>query len=1003
MKLKGIKIGLLLFSVCTHQLFAQSYFQQEVNYTINVALNDVTHELNADEKIEYINNSPNSISEIYMHMWPNAYKNNATALAKQFLENGETKFYYSKEEDRGFISGIDFKVNGEAVKFVYDSVNIDMGKITLNSPLAPGQKLIITTPFHVKIPIGIFSRLGHMGQQYQITQWYPKPAVYDANGWNAMPYLNQGEFYSEFGSFDVSISLPENYVVGATGDLVDGEKEIAWLTEKAKITESIREFNKSDNSFPASSDNLKTLRYKQSNVHDFAWFADKRYHVLTSEVELPQSKRMVSTWVMFTNAEAHLWKKSIPYINDALYYYSLWNGDYPYNQCTAVDGALSAGGGMEYPNVSVIGASGKDFILETTIMHEVGHNWFYGILGSNERIHPWMDEGLNSFNELRYMRKKYPSLRLLDEFAPRLSGRFFNIGHYKQKAQYELSYLINARRNLDQKIELPAAQYTELNYGGVVYSKTALVFDYLMAYIGEEKMNKIMHRYFDTYKFKHPQPNNLRKIIEEETEKPMTWFFDGLINSTKKLDYKIIAVKERKDFTEITIKNVNNIKGPVCISAVNEGKVIANVWYDGFYGKRKLSFPPENYDSYRIDGLLEMPEINRKNNTIRTKGLFKKVEPLRLQFLGSVENPDKTQICYLPVVGYNVNNSFMPGIAIYNNPFPQKKLEYFLMPLYSAGTSDYAGQASIAYNWFLNNDFQNIRLSCEAMKYAIGEKSLTLGAALLYNYKAFTIYKLTPQLSFELKRSNSRSSLKQNLFLRSINIYEEFLSYNYPILKLYNSIQKNTINEISYNLKNSKALTPYSLNVVMQQNNNSASGSSFMKLFGEFKYRFVYKKKGKGFDIRLFVGKFIYNNEADSRYGFGMEGGSDYTYDQILLGRNVYNGMFQNQLISTDGGFKHQTGLLFAQNWLTSVHFQSSIPKIPLALYTSAGATDVKNYFVYETGVALVIIPKVFEVYFPIYLNNKTPYNVTTYTQYIRFALNLNLIKPFQFARGFTL
>lgn len=984
MKLKGIKIGLLLFLVCTHQLFAQAYFQQEVNYTINVALNDVTNELNAHEKIEYINNSPNTISEIYMHLWPNAYKNNSTALAKQFLEKGETKFNYSKEEDRGFISGIDFKVNGEAVKFVYDSANIDMGKIVLNTPLAPGQKLIITTPFHVKIPIGIFSRLGHMGQQYQITQWYPKPAVYDANGWNAMPYLNQGEFYSEFGSFDVSITLPENYVVGATGDLVDGEKEIAWLKEKAKITESIREFNKDDNSFPASSANLKTLRYKQSNVHDFAWFADKRYHVLTGEVELPESKRKVSTWVMFTNAEAHLWKKSMAYVNDALYYYSLWNGDYPYNQCTAVDGALSAGGGMEYPNVTVIGTSGNDLILETTIMHEVGHNWFYGILGSNERMHPWMDEGMNSFNELRYMRKKYPNLRLLDEFAPRLSGNFFDIGHYKQKAQYELSYLINARGNLDQKIELPAAQYTELNYGGIVYSKTALVLDYLMAYIGEEKMNKIMHRYFDTFKFKHPQPNDFRKIVEQETDKPTTWFFDGLINSTKKLDYKICAVKEGKELNEITVKNVNDIKGPVCISALNDGKVIINVWYDGFYGKQKLGFPPGNYDSYKIDGLLEMPEINRKNNTIRTSGLFKKVEPIHFQFLGSIENPNKTQICYLPVVGYNVNNSFMPGIAIYSNPFPQKKLECFLMPLYSTGTSDYAGQASIAYNWFPNNDFQNIRLSCEAMKYALGDPY----EYLKFVYNPITLYKVAPEIFVELKKSSPRSPVKQNLVLRNINVVEEYL---------LSSTVKSTINELAYNMENSTVLTPYSLDVVMQQHR------VFMKLFAEFNYRFAYKKKGKGFDIRLFAGKFIYNNGGDYRYGFGMEGGSDYTFDQVLMGRNSTGGVFENQLIPTDGGFKHQTGLSYSNNWLTSVHIQSSIPKTPLAFYASAGATDINNSFVYETGVALVIIPKVFEVYFPLYLNNKTPYSSKIYTQYIRFALNLNLVKPFEFARDFTL
>src|SRR3989344_9108311 len=138
-----------------------------------------------------------------------------------------------------------------------------------------------------------------------------------------MPYLNQGEFYSEFGSFDVSITLPKNYVLGATGDMVDGEKELEWLEKNVKTTEATSTFDKEDLSFPASDAETKTLRFKQKNVHDFAWFCDKRYHVLKGEVITPHTKNKVTTWAMFTNSEAHLWKNSIQYLNDAVYYYSL--------------------------------------------------------------------------------------------------------------------------------------------------------------------------------------------------------------------------------------------------------------------------------------------------------------------------------------------------------------------------------------------------------------------------------------------------------------------------------------------------------------------------------------------------------------------------------------------------------------------------------------------------------------------------------------------------------
>nr|MDQ3047261.1 M1 family metallopeptidase [Bacteroidota bacterium] len=503
MKKRFFIASLLLLTLIPGVASAQKYFQQEVNYTINVKLDDVKHELTADESIEYINNSPSTLTFLYFHLWPNAYKDQSTALAQQQLENGETFFYYSKEEDRGYIDGLDFKVDGQSVKWDYVKDSIDICRINLNTPVKSGEKITITTPFHVKIPSGEISRLGHIGQSYQITQWFPKPAVFDKHGWNYMPYLNQGEFYSEFGSFDVSITLPKNYVLGATGDMINAEEEMAWLDAKVSATKAITDFDSKDLTFPASDSLTKTIRFKQSNVHDFAWFCDKRYHVLKGEVETPHTKNRVTTWVMFTNAEGDLWKNSISYMNDAIYYYSLWNGDYPYSQCTAVDGTISAGGGMEYPNITVIGSSGNAFSLDVVITHEVGHNWFYGMLGSNERLHPWMDEGINSFNELRYVETKYPDRKLLEGNTG--LAKAFDLTRYKHKSQYELAYLLSAKKNEDQPIEFPSAEYTQLNYGGVVYSKTAIAFDYLMAYLGESVMNEAMQKYFELWHFKHPE------------------------------------------------------------------------------------------------------------------------------------------------------------------------------------------------------------------------------------------------------------------------------------------------------------------------------------------------------------------------------------------------------------------------------------------------------------------------------------------------------------------
>ena len=440
--------------------------------------------MSAFETIEYINNSPDELSFIYFHLWPNAYDNNNTALAKQKLENSRLKLF-TIEAQRGFIDSLDFKVNGKIIKWEYDKEHIDICKLYLNKPLKPEEKITISTPFHVKLPKGVTSRLGHVKQSYQITQWYPKPAVYDKYGWNQMPYLNQGEFYSEFGSFDVSITLPKNYIVGATGDL-QNDDELNWLNDIAEKTLKIESFDKKDASFPESSNELKTIRFIQKDIHDFAWFADKRFHILKGERELPNSNKKITTWAMFLNKNADLWKESLEYIGDAVYFYSAKYGNYPYNHCTAVHSSLSAGGGMEYPNITVIGNTQNARSLEMVIMHEVGHNWFYGILGFNERKFTWQDEGLNSFSEARYMREKYAEDDIINNMLgmPKFLAKLTGIDNIRYKKFHELMYLFSARINRDQHASLTANDYTEINYAAITYMKTARIFDYLFHYLG---------------------------------------------------------------------------------------------------------------------------------------------------------------------------------------------------------------------------------------------------------------------------------------------------------------------------------------------------------------------------------------------------------------------------------------------------------------------------------------------------------------------------------------
>ena len=213
------------------------YFQQKVDYKIAVSLDDKKHTLTGKADISYQNNAPEPLSKITFLLQPNAYKSKLSAFAKQQLRNGSTRFYFAEPSEMGGLSGLDFRLDGKKLEVDIDATNADIAVVTLPQPLASGASATISTPFVYKMPYG-FSRGGHYGQQYLATQWFPKPAVFDADGWHPQPYLDQGEFYADFGNYDVSITLPENYVVGATG-VLQTASEVAFLKKKAADTEGL--------------------------------------------------------------------------------------------------------------------------------------------------------------------------------------------------------------------------------------------------------------------------------------------------------------------------------------------------------------------------------------------------------------------------------------------------------------------------------------------------------------------------------------------------------------------------------------------------------------------------------------------------------------------------------------------------------------------------------------------------------------------------------------------
>jgi hypothetical protein len=982
---------ILLFSLCTTVSFAQ-YFQQDVAYNIRVKLDDQKMLLTGTEEIVYTNNSPDTLEFIYFHLWPNAYKNRTTALAKQLIRMKETSLHFAAEEDKGYIDSLAFQLNGKLCSWEYDAEHIDIAKIFLEDPLPPKGQVTISTPFRVKIPNGNISRLGHVGESFQITQWYPKPAVYDTAGWHQMPYLTQGEFYSEFGSFDVFIEIPKNYVVGATGDL-QTVSEIVWLNEKIEETKQwFVDYEKlSDKSeahkimeFPASDSEFKILHFHQDKVHDFGWFADKRYRVLKGSVGLPNSTDSVDIWTMFTNKRANLWKNSLEYMHDAVYYYSLWNGNYPYKHATAVDGTISAGGGMEYPNVTVIGDAGDELSLETVIMHEVGHNWFYGILGSNEREFPWLDEGINSYNEQRYLGTKYPNGSVQSKTGDNMLFRFIGLDKYRISEQHYLTYLAMARTNRDQPMNVASPDYSLLNYGFIVYSKSATTLNHLRHYLGDSTMDAGMHRYFEDNKFKHPYPKSLENALESTSGQDLDWFFKDVVQSKEKIDYGIKSVKTAEAGTTVTLKN-RGLNVPVPVSIIDENdSVIETKWLEGFEKDTTILFGNSG-TRVAIDHGRIVPESIRDNNYSKTKGVFKRTEPLNLKLLGALVDPTVNRIYYAPVLGMNVPNGLMPGLMLYNHSVPARKFSYALLPMFATKGQQIVGTGILSYSVQPpNSALENIEISLSGKRYTTHRIA---NNNVVYN-------RIYPHVEFYLRPQHYDGLVSQQFGLGSVvNILQT------PLLEPggewgYTS-NTEQFNRFHYSFKFDHPV--YASKVRL----NAEHHSSFVRTSLEFRERINIDKKVR-IDARLFGGAFLANNTTHPRYNWRMDGQSastDYAYDSEYFDRSLSSNLLSRQFSENHGGFKVPTAAGQSSKWITAVNVKARFGKIPLGVFADVGVSESES-FMYDAGLYLAVIPNVVEVYLPLLYSKSIENNLTanglTWTDLIRFQIGIDRVNLFE-------
>ena len=518
----------LLFLFCAFSL-AQSpydgYWQQEVDYVMDIHMDVETFRYNGTQQLTYTNHSPDTLSKVFYHLYFNAFQPGSDMdVRSRTIKDPDPRVgdRISKllPDEIGFLQVKALAQDGLAVDYEEEETIL---VVELATPLLPGTSTVLDMAFDAQVPIQIrrSGRDNKEGVDLSMTQWYPKLVEYDKDGWHPNPYVGR-EFHGVWGDFDVSITIDRDYVIGGSGYLQNPEEIGHGYAEKTKKSDS----------------KTLTWHFIAPRVHDFAWAADPDFiHDMIlgpNDVELHffylNNPDILENWKQLQGDTA----KMLAFFNENI-------GEYPYEQYSVIQGG---DGGMEYPMCTLITGERDYKSLFGVTAHELAHSWFHHLLGTNEAKYAWMDEGFTSFYDM-----------LCESAVLGTEESYFDF--YNRYYQ-----LVNSGVEEPLTTHADRFQYN-FAYGIASYSKGAVFLAQLGYIIGADNLRKTIKRYYEVFKFSHPTANDFKRIAEKVSGMQLEWYLNDWIRTTNTIDYSIQLVEEKDQKTKVNLERIGNLPMPV--------------------------------------------------------------------------------------------------------------------------------------------------------------------------------------------------------------------------------------------------------------------------------------------------------------------------------------------------------------------------------------------------------------------------------------------------------
>ncbi len=589
--------------ICCHVSFSQGYWQQAVDYKIDVDFNVKTHQFTGSQTLVYTNNSPDTLQQVFYHLYFNAFQPNSLMdYRSRWIADADgrvqDRISILSEDEIGYHKVTSLQQDGQPLKYEVQGTVLE---VALSEPILPGTSVTFDMTFESQVPVQIrrSGRNNREGISYSMAQWFPKIAEFDKKGWHAHPYVAR-EFYSPWGNYEVNITIDKDYVVAATG-ILQNPNEIGHGYEgegvKAKRPKG-KEL---------------TWNFKAENVHDFVWAADPDY--LHTTIQVPDGPVVHFFYEGDTLKEN--WEKLPEYTAKAFSFIQDNFGKYPFTKYSVIQGG---DGGMEYPMATLITGHRSIKSLVGVTVHEALHSWYQMLLATNESYYAWMDEGFTSYATSLTMNHLFGGNN-----ARALEGNYNG-------------YFALANSGKEEPLSTHSDHFqTNFAYGLGSYSKGAVSIAQLGYVIGEENRDKGLLRYFNEWKFRHPDLNDFVRVMEKTSGLELDWYYEYWVNSTHQIDFAVDSVMENEGKAILKIARIGVMPMPVDVKVtlqsgrevnyyipldlmrgekpVADGTNILSDWPWAFtYYDIETDYALEDIKSIEIDASQFMADIDRSNN-----------------------------------------------------------------------------------------------------------------------------------------------------------------------------------------------------------------------------------------------------------------------------------------------------------------------------------------------------------------------------------------------------